>query len=200
MKNNYIEEFNDDDFIELPLSKEEAKKSLSKEQPKSSSKITQQNTDKRLDRRKQTAEDFTPSFLVNEMLDKLPKTLFTHNQTFCDPACGNGNFLIEVLRRKLNNKHNPLEALQSIYGADIMEDNIKECRLRLLKVLVDNNVKLTIEHIKAVGKNIVCTPLSKYPNGSLDYDFEFSHTVNDFTAQQGLDKIKKEKLLEQVSV
>ena len=155
--------------------------------------------------RKQSGEDFTPKSLVNEILDKLPKDLFIHNKSFIDPACGNGNFLIEVLKRKLDNKHDPLEAIKSIYGTDIMLDNIKECRLRLLKVIANytktkRDRKYSLELVKAVSKNIVCTPLDKYPNGSLDYDFEFSHNITDLQAEQGLAKIKNEKLLDQVSI
>ena len=87
-----------------------------------------------------------------------------------------------------------------------MLDNIKECRLRLLKVIV-NFVKQhktkkpnTLEIIKMLGKNIVCTPLDKYPNGSLDYDFEFKYTPTDLQAKQGLTKIAREKLLDAVEI
>ena len=51
-------------------------------------------TETRKARQKQTAEIFTPDYLVNEMLDQLPKTVWEENKTFCDPACGNGQFLI----------------------------------------------------------------------------------------------------------
>ena len=89
-------------------------------------------------RKKQTAECFTPPFLTNEMLDKLTEYAPKHfwkdeDKTFLDPACGNGNLLVEVLKRKLHYKHDPLKALQSLYGTDIMADNVKECRQRLLK-------------------------------------------------------------------
>lgn len=166
------------------------------------------NDEKRQARRKQTAEDFTPLTLVNEMLDKLPKEVWSDNKTFCDPACGNGNMLIEVLKRKLSFKHNPIEALKTIYGTDIMIDNIKECRLRLLKVIVEHSHKHKspipdrLEMIKILGKNIVCTPLDKYKNGSLDYNFEFNETPRNYCywVKQGLEKIRREKLLETVSV
>ena len=132
--------------------------------------------EKRLARKRQTAEDFTPAWLVNQMLDKLneygPES-WQDGKTFCDLACGNGNMLIEVLKRKLSLKHNPLTAIQSIYGADIMQDNIRECRERLLTTLKEHT-PITKDMVKAVLKNIVWTPLKKYPNGSLDYDFDFA--------------------------
>jgi type I restriction-modification system DNA methylase subunit len=86
-------------------------------------------------RRKQTAEVFTPSWLVAQMLDKLPMEVWTENKTFCDPACGNGNFLVAILERKLAKGHPPLEALRTIYGVDIMADNVAECRQRLLDIV-----------------------------------------------------------------
>ena len=65
-------------------------------------------------RRKQTAEVFTPDSLVNEMLDKLPPESWVENKSFCDPAAGNGNFLVWVLLKKLAKGHNSLDALRSI--------------------------------------------------------------------------------------
>lgn len=65
---------------------------------------------RRKNRQKQTAEIFTPPYLVNEMLDKLTEygpEIWEEGKTFIDPACGNGNFLIEVLKRKLDLGHNP---------------------------------------------------------------------------------------------
>jgi type I restriction-modification system DNA methylase subunit len=131
----------------------------------------------RNDRQKKTAEVFTPDTLVNEMLNKLPKEVWKENKTFCDPACGNGAFLVNVLLRKLNNKHNPLEALQSIYGADIMKDNIKECRYRMLKIISKYEL-ITIKHIRVVTTNIVWLNTKYYKKGSLDYDFEFNRKTN----------------------
>ena len=139
--------------------------------------ITQEKTInhvRRQKRKKSTAEEFTPLPLVNEMLDKLTKEVWQEGKTYCDPACGNGNFLVEVLKRKLNNHHDPLQALQTIYGVDIMQDNIKECRLRLLK-LISQYTTITEAHIKTVFDNIVWTCTKRYPNGALDYSFKFPH-------------------------
>lgn len=105
-------------------------------------------------RRKETAEDFTPLPLVNEMLDKLPKEVWDDpSKTFCDPAAGNGNFLIEILRRKLELKHDPLVALQSIYGVDLMADNVQEMKERLLSLIPESLHK---EAKKILNKNIIC--------------------------------------------
>jgi len=134
--------------------------------------------ERRSERKKQTAEVFTPPKLVSDMLDKLPDTVWEDGKTFCDPACGDGNFLIQVLWRKIaENEQDPTEALESVYGVDIMQDNIRECRLRLLKMIslfdtVDE------EHIKTVLTNIVHLSLKYHPQGSLGYDFSFKPKPN----------------------
>ena len=91
---------------------------------------------KRKLRRKVTAEDFTPPALVNEMLDKLPLEVWSDlSKTFLDNSAGNGNFLIEVLRRKLVLNHPPLQALSTVYGVELMPDNVEEMKQRLLDLL-----------------------------------------------------------------
>ena len=93
---------------------------------------------------KQRGEVFTPTPLVNEMLDKLPKEVFTDpTKTFLDNSCGNGQFLFEVMRRKMEvfRKHNPKGrnffkihrlALLNIFGVELDPKNAEECRKRLL--------------------------------------------------------------------
>ena len=166
--------------------------------------------EKRKLRRKGSAEDFTPLKLVNEILDRLSteshNTIWVEDKTFVDPACGNGNFLIEVLKRKLNKGHDPLIALQTIHGADIMKDNCQECRLRLLKVLSEHikknksNKPNSIKVIQTLYSNIKWTNTEKYPNGSLDYNFEFNDKLSEDNARNVIERIKKEKLLDQVNI
>ena len=82
---------------------------------------------------KSTGEVFTPTPLVQEILDKLPQEVFTSpTETFLDPACGDGQFLSEVLIRKLENGHNFAQSLSTIYGVDLMPDNVKLTQDRLL--------------------------------------------------------------------
>ena len=84
------------------------------------------------ERIKLLGEVFTPTELVLEMLDKLPDDVWTDpTKTFLDPTCGNGQFLIAVLTVKKALGHNLEQALSTIYGADIMEDNVVECIERL---------------------------------------------------------------------
>lgn len=82
---------------------------------------------------KATGEVFTPTPLVQEILDQLDQNLFKDpTKTFLDPTCGDGQFLGEVLIRKLENGIDFETALKTIYGVDLMEDNVKLCQDRLL--------------------------------------------------------------------
>jgi type I restriction-modification system DNA methylase subunit len=107
---------------------------------------------KHRNRVKQFGEVFTPPSLVDKMLDKLPSELFKDpEKTFLDPSCGNGNFLVHILQRKLDNNIKPIKALMTIYGVEIQQDNVEECRKRLLEIAGD-----TVLHKKIVEHNIVC--------------------------------------------
>jgi hypothetical protein len=92
-------------------------------------------------------EVFTPSALVNDMLDLVAHECERIDSRFLEPACGDGNFLAEVLRRKLltvdkKNARNPdkwerdaILAVCSLYGIDLLADNIATCRVRLLEIV-----------------------------------------------------------------
>lgn len=107
--------------------------------------LEKDKTQERVERHKITQEDFTPDVIVNIMLDKLPSDTFTDmNKTVLDPSCGIGNFLVEVLRRKLSNSKNEQEgllAIRSIYGVEIMADNVEECRTRLYETFKEKYLK-----------------------------------------------------------
>ena len=111
---------------------------------------------------KETAEVFTPTPLVQEMLDNLPQDLFEdHTKTFLDPSCGDGQFLSEVVIRKMSMSGCTLEqAISTTYGVELMEDNVKLCKERLA------GSNPTQEIIDILDKNIVCADALKY-----DYSF-----------------------------
>jgi hypothetical protein len=114
---------------------------------------------------KRNAEVFTPYKLVNRMIDKFPLEAWQDGKTFIDIACGDGEFLVWVLFRKIQSNQEPLSALKTVYGVELMEDNAFECRVRLLKA-VSYFQPLTDEHIRTVCGNIVCCD-------ALAYDFTF---------------------------
>jgi hypothetical protein len=122
---------------------------------------------------KQTAEVFTPTQLVQEMLDKLEENdtpLFSDPQkTFLDPSCGDGQFLSEVVIRKMERSHCTLEqALSTTYGVELMEDNVQLCKERLA------GPNPTPEILDILDKNIVCAD-------ALTYHYRFDGTPSDVT-------------------
>src|ERR1019366_725982 len=92
-------------------------------------------------------EVYTGAREVTAMLDLVAQETERIDSRFLEPACGNGNFLSEVLRRKLavvasRYRTSQLEyeryailALTSLYGIDILKDNVQGCRDRLLGIL-----------------------------------------------------------------
>ena len=161
---------------------------------------TSNNHERREARAKQTAEVFTPPKLVSQMLAKLPKEVWKKDKTFCDPACGNGNMLLVVLDKKLNRGHKPLVALNTIYGVDIMQDNVRECRYRLLK-LVSLWEEITEEHIKIVFDNIKWICIKRCPEGSLGYDFGFRKSqYNADDIQRWYKQIHRDNILDEVEL
>lgn len=112
---------------------------------------------KRIERREQTGEVFTPKILVDKMLSKLPQDLFDAKHTFLDNSAGNGNFIIEIINRKLQNGVNYLDALNTVYATELMADNVEEMKNRILSV-VKNCLDFNYDKAKSIiDKNIVCT-------------------------------------------
>ena len=125
---------------------------------------------------KATGEVFTPTALVQEVLDELPQDIFTSNKTFLDPSCGDGQFLGEVLIRKMENGSTLEQALSTVYGVDLMQDNVELCRERLLCGRED------LRHI--VEQNIVCADGLRY-----HYRFDGSHPYDDEIKDQILENL-----------
>ena len=92
-------------------------------------------------------EVFTPGWMVSAMLDLVQPETERIDSRFLEPACGSGNFLTEVLRRKLlsvesrfgksvfEKRHYSLLGLMCIYGIELLEDNAGECRQNMLGVI-----------------------------------------------------------------
>lgn len=124
-----------------------------------------------------TAEVFTPPWLVEDMLDRLEAcdpTLFSEpSKTFLEPSCGEGVFLLHVLRRKAaRTAQSPIPVavmLGSLYGLDLMPDNVEVCRLNLIReaaILAGiSEAEAWIEFGDTVRRNIVC-------HDALEWDYE----------------------------
>jgi len=112
-------------------------------------------------------EVFTAEREVNAMLDLVKHETERIDSRFLEPACGNGNFLAEILRRKLavveeRYLKNQTEferyavlAVSSIYGVDILEDNTVECRERLFKIFDEKYTQIYKEKCKEECRNSV---------------------------------------------
>ena len=88
--------------------------------------------DRMSDRVQETAEVFTPTDLVIEILQGMDTELFAPGKSVLDPACGDGQFLIAVKWLKvIEFNMSQDEALEDIYGVDIMRDNVDLCKERL---------------------------------------------------------------------
>lgn len=129
-----------------------------------------------LDRIKEFGEVYTSQEQVVDMLDLVKHETERIDSRFFEPACGDGNFLIEVIRRKLdvlkhnlkNNRHefekNLIVAVGSIYGIDILLDNVEATRERIFKevdtfyknIFPENPNSRLVDSIKfIIDKNII---------------------------------------------
>jgi hypothetical protein len=120
-------------------------------------------------RTKETAEVFTPIHLVQQILDEVElknKDSFTDwTKSYMDNSCGDGQFLSEVVIRKMERSGCTLEqALSTTYGVELMEDNVKLCKERLA------GPNPTQEILDILNKNIVCAD-------ALTYDYSFGEPV-----------------------
>lgn len=94
-------------------------------------------------------EVFTPPWMVEAMLDLVKAESERIDARFLEPACGSGNFIARILRRKLaavelkygksdfERRHYALLALMCIYGIELLADNVAECRENTLEIFVE---------------------------------------------------------------
>jgi len=94
-------------------------------------------------------EVFTPAWMVEAMLDLVKHETYRIDSRFLEPASGNGNFLVQILRRKLaavelkygksdfERRHYALLGLMCIYGIELLPDNIADCRANLLEIFAE---------------------------------------------------------------
>jgi hypothetical protein len=112
-------------------------------------------------------EVFTPAWMVEAMLDLVKEETQRIDSRFLEPACGDGSFLVQVLRRKLvavelkygrsdfERRHYALLALMCIYGIELLPDNIAECRAKLLDIFCDYlNLDKSTDLARAAGHTL----------------------------------------------
>jgi hypothetical protein len=94
-------------------------------------------------------EVFTPAWMVQAMLDLVKGETERIDSRFLEPACGNGNFLVQILRRKLaavelkygksdfERQQYALLGMMCVYGIELLPDNIADCRENLLDIFAE---------------------------------------------------------------
>lgn len=112
------------------------------------------------DRVRDQGEVFTNEREVNAMLDLVKNETERIDSNFLEPACGKGAFLTEILNRKLNilekkysknkdlYKFNLLIVVSSLYGIDILEDNVLDCRENLLNITKNKYKEIFKENLE----------------------------------------------------
>ena len=133
-------------------------------------------------------EVFTAEREVNAMLDLVKQETERVDSRFLEPACGDGNFLVEILHRKLDSVKRlykqdkqqfelySLRAVASIYGVDIQQDNVEEARARLF----DNYFAIYV-------KNFFCKPPQPLQNAVqciLERNIQCGNTLT-YTSAEG---------------
>ena len=125
-------------------------------------------TDTRLARRKGpggTQEFFTPSSLVSKMCDKIPSTDWSNpTKTFLEPCFGNGNFLVEIIRRRIVDYSIDWKiVLNNLYGVELMSDNVQEAKDRIIDLLKSLNIDFNEQEARDImNHNLVCSDFFKW--------------------------------------
>ncbi|MBO4574137.1 MAG: SAM-dependent DNA methyltransferase [Bacteroidales bacterium] len=111
-------------------------------------------------------EVFTNPREVNAMLDLVKDESERIDSRFLEPACGDGNFLIEILRRKMNTvatrysrntsefQKYTLQAVSSVYGIELLPDNAEQCRNRLFEYIVETFPETSQKTYDGFHKNL----------------------------------------------
>ena len=138
-------------------------------------------TDERLSRRKgsnSTQEFFTPYSIIKKMCDKISEEDWSDLETtFCEPCFGNGQFILAIIYKRLMAGVDLMTTLKTLFGVELMEDNVQETKDRILDMLD----KMEIEYhrpsvMKILNKNLVCSDFFKW-------DFENWCPIKEYTSE-----------------
>ena len=108
-------------------------------------------------------EVFTPAILVKRLLDKIPEEKWKDPKaTFLEPCCGNGQIVIGMLERRIASGIEPIQAVKTLYGVELMQDNVDLCKDRIREVLRANKVKIDKKVNDIIDHNFVCSDFFKW--------------------------------------
>lgn len=101
-------------------------------------------------------EVFTPFAVADQMIAKIPEEKWKDpNEKFLDPTAGTGNILIRMLEKRLASGISVEDAVKTLYGVELMQDNRDLCVQRILEIVGP-------KYSKIVNKNIVCADFFKW--------------------------------------
>lgn len=101
-------------------------------------------------------EVFTPFSVIDQMISKIPEEKWKDPKaTFLDPTAGSGNILVRMLEKRLASGISKKDAVKTLYGVELMQDNRDLCVRRILEIVGP-------EYAKIVNHNIVCADFFKW--------------------------------------
>ena len=108
-------------------------------------------------------EVFTPKALVEKMMDKIPVEKWSDPEaTFLEPTFGSGNMLICMLERRIASGIEPMQAVKTLYGVELMQDNVDLCKDRIREVLRANKIRIDKKINDIIDHNFVCSDFFKW--------------------------------------
>ena len=133
-------------------------------------------TETRKERRKgskSTQEFFTPYDIVKKMAEKVPEAYWADpTKTFCEPCFGNGQFVLYIIWNRIQHSIDWKTALKTCYGVELMQDNVDECKERIIDMLDKLNIDYSKRSaMRILNKNLVCSDFFKW-------DFETWKPIN----------------------
>ena len=127
-------------------------------------------------------EVFTPKSLVEKMMDKIPEEKWKDsNSVWLEPTFGSGNMLICMLERRIASGVEPVQAVKTLYGVELMQDNVDLCKDRIREVLRANKVKIDKKVNDIIDHNFVCSDFFKW-------DFENWRSKEEAVETNGLEE------------
>ena len=141
--------------------------------------LTGYATEERKNRRKNnkngkaTAEFFTPYDIVKKMAEKVSEEVWADpTKTFCEPCFGNGQFVLYIIWNRIQHSIDWKTALKTCYGVELMQDNVDECKERIIDMLDKLNIDYSKRSaMRILNKNLVCSDFFKW-------DFENWKPIN----------------------
>ena len=129
--------------------------------------LTNYTTDTRVARRKtgkKTQEFFTPYSIVKRMCDKIPDEDWSDpTKTFLEPSFGSGQFVVYIVWNRIQHGVDWQTALKTLYGVELMFDNVIECHDRVIDLLTKLDIEFDERTArKIMKKNLVCSDFFKW--------------------------------------